>query len=134
MIKKTVTYTDFDDVERTEEFYFHLTKAELVEMETGVTGGLVKLLEKIIAEKDKKRLVEYVKEFIIKSYGVKSADGRRFIKTQEVKDAFVETEAYSKIFMEMASDDQAFAKFIYGIMPAEMQKSINFPLNNPPAN
>lgn len=134
MIKRTIAYTDFDGNNREEDFYFHLTKQELVEMEASRLGGLGKFLEKIVAEQNKKQLVEYIKEFIVMSYGVKSPDGRRFTKTQEVKDAFTETEAFSALFMEMASDDEAFAKFVYGVIPAEMAKEIDFKLNGTPKN
>ena len=68
------------------------------------------------------------------SYGVKSPDGRRFTKTQEVKDAFLETEAFSILYMEMLGDDEAFAKLVYGVIPAEMAKEIEFKLNGKPAN
>lgn len=117
MLKKTITYTDYDGNERTEDFYFNLTKAEVAEMEMSYTGGMEKMLRKIVAEKDSKRIVEIFKDLILRSYGEKSADGKRFIKNQELRDAFAQTEAYSELFMELATDAEAAAAFVNGILP-----------------
>jgi hypothetical protein len=117
MLKKTVTYTDFDGNERTETFYFNLTKAEVTEMELSTEGGLSKMLEKIVAAKDSKRIIEVFKDLVLKAYGEKSPDGKRFVKNQEVRDAFSQTQAYSDIFMELATDDQKAAAFVNAITP-----------------
>lgn len=117
MLKKTITYVDYEGVKRTEDFYFNLTKAELIEMEYGVDGGMKKLLEKIINENNSKQLMNHFKQIITKSYGEKSLDGKRFIKNQEVLDAFVQTEAYSELFMELATNAQAAKDFVNGVLP-----------------
>lgn len=117
MLKRTITYTDYDGLERTEDFYFNLTRAEVAEMELSVDGGLVKMLNKIVEAKDGKRIIETLKDFILKAYGEKSPDGRRFIKNDEVRANFAQTEAYSKLFMELALDADAAAKFIDAIVP-----------------
>ena len=117
MLKKTMTYTDFNGEERTEDFYFHLSKAELAEMELGTEGGMGELLKRIVAAKDVRQVIEKFKEFIMKSYGVKSPDGRRFIKSEELFKEFSETEAYSDLFMELASDGAKAAEFVNGIIP-----------------
>ena len=101
MLKKTITYTDYDGLERTEEFRFNLTKAELMDMELTTVGTFSKLMQKIIDEKDMVRLAKYFKELILKSYGVKSDDGKRFIKSPELSEAFSQTEAYSELYMEL---------------------------------
>lgn len=119
MLKKNIKYVDYDGIERAEDFYFNLNKAEIVELELGTTGGLTKTLEKIVQEKDNKRIVEYFKAIILKAYGEKSADGRRFIKSQELRDSFEQTEAYSELFMELSSNAKAAADFISGIVPKE---------------
>lgn len=119
MLKKNIKYVDYDGNERTEDFYFNLNKAEIVELELGTTGGLTKTLEKIVQEKDNKRIVEYFKAIILKAYGEKSADGRRFIKSQELRDSFEQTEAYAELFMELSSNAKAAAEFISGIVPKE---------------
>ncbi len=119
MLKKNIKYVDYDGIDRAEDFYFNLNKAEIVELELGTTGGLTKTLEKIVQEKDNKRIVEYFKAIILKAYGEKSADGRRFIKSQELRDAFEQTEAYSELFMELSSNAKAAADFISGIVPKE---------------
>lgn len=117
MIKKTMTYTDYDGNQRTEDFYFNLTKAEVAEMEMSTAGGLDKMINRIIAEQDGKRIIELFKDLVLRSYGKKSDDGRRFIKSQELRDEFAQTEAYSDLFMELATDADAAAKFVNGIVP-----------------
>ena len=122
MLKKTVTYVDYNGVERTEDFYFNLTKAEVAEMEMSVEGGFSKMLEEIIASKDNVRIVSLFKQMVLKAYGEKSADGRRFVKSDEISKAFSETEAYSEIFMELALNSDQAAAFVNGIMPANLDK------------
>ena len=122
MLKKTVTYVDYNGVERTEDFYFNLSKAEVAEMEMSVEGGFSKMLEEIVASKDNVRIVNLFKQMVLKAYGEKSADGRRFVKSEEISKAFSETEAYSEIFMELALNTDAAAAFVNGIMPANLDK------------
>ena len=124
MLKKIITYTDYNGVERTEPFYFNLSKAELMEMELGVTGGMTEMLDKIIAAKDAPSLMKTFKEMIMKAYGVKSDDGKRLIKSEELSIAFTQTEAYSVLFMELIADDKAAADFVNGIIPNEIQTEV----------
>lgn len=124
MFKKTVTYTDYNGVERKEDFFFNLNKAELMEMEMGTTGGYAEMIQKIVDAKDAPSIIRIFKELVLKSYGVKSDDGKRFIKSQELSDAFSQTEAYSQIFMELATDDKAAAEFVNGVVPAELAKQV----------
>ena len=124
MLKKIITYTDYNGVERTEPFYFNLSKAELMEMELGVTGGMTEMLNKIIAAKDAPSLMKTFKEMIMKAYGVKSDDGKRIIKSEELSIAFTQTEAYSVLFMELITDDKAAADFVNGIIPNEIQAEV----------
>lgn len=128
MLKKTFTYTDYNGVERTEDHYFNLSKAELMEMELSTTGGLAEMINKIVAAQDAPAIVKVFKELVLKAYGQKSADGRRFIKSKELSDEFAQTEAYSQLFMELATDADAAAKFVNGIVPAmDNQSSIPAP-------
>ena len=120
MIKKTVTYTDYDGVERTENFYFNLSKAEVMEMEMGTEGGMAESIQKIIDAKDAPAIIRVFKDLVLRAYGEKSDDGRRFMKSKEISEAFSQTEAYSQIFMELATDSDAAAKFINGIVPADL--------------
>lgn len=120
MLKKTMTYLDFDGNERTEDFYFNLTKAEILEMDLLAEGGLDKFLTKITQEQDSKRLVEMFKDLIYHSYGEKSLDGKRFVKTKEIQDAFTQTQAYSDLFMELATDEKAASAFVNGIVPSDL--------------
>ena len=122
MLKKTVTYVDYNGLERTEDFYFNLSKAEVTEMELSVEGGFSKMLEEIVKSNDNARILELFKEMVLKAYGEKSADGRRFVKSKELSEAFSQTEAYSEIFMELAMDEKAAAAFVNGIMPANLGK------------
>lgn len=124
MLKKIITYTDYNGVERTEPFYFNLSKAELMEMELGVTGGMTEMLDKIIAAKDAPSMMKTFKEMIMKAYGVKSDDGKRLIKSEELSIAFTQTEAYSVLFMELITDDKAAADFVNGIIPNEIQTEV----------
>lgn len=117
MIKKTMTYTNYNNEEVTEDFYFNLTKAECLEMEMVAQGGLAEQLDGIVKSKDKKKIVETFKEVVLKAYGVKSPDGRRFIKTQELAAEFAQTEAYSDLFMELATKADAAIEFVNGIIP-----------------
>ena len=117
MIKKTITYTDYNDKVRTEDFYFNLSKAELVDMEMSEEGSMSEKLEKIVKEEDKAKIVAMFKDIVLKAYGEKSADGKRFMKSQEIRDGFVQTEAYSNLFMELASNAEAAAEFINGVIP-----------------
>lgn len=121
MLKKTITYTDFDGVERTEDFFFNLTKAELLEMEMTVDGSFTAHVSKIAAAKDQAELVKFFKELLLKAYGVKSDDGKRFVKNDAVRDEFTATMAYSEIFMELATDAKAATAFVKGIIPADLE-------------
>lgn len=123
MIKKTITYTDYNDVERKEDFYFHLSKAEITEMELSTTGGLAEQIKRIVAAQDQPAIIKIFKDLILKAYGEKSADGKRFEKKNgELAAAFAETEAYSILFMELATDADAAAAFVNGIVPADTAK------------
>ena len=117
MLKKIITYTDYDGVQRTEGFYFNLTKAEIVEMEYDIDGGMKKMLEEITEKLDGKRIMSFVKKIIIKAYGEKSADGKRFVKSEEISQAFMQTEAYSDLYIELVTDAKACADFINAIIP-----------------
>ena len=120
MLKKTIKYTDYDGNEREEDFYFNLSRAEVTEMELSKEGGMSEYIKKISATKNGPELIKLFKEIIIKSYGEKSLDGKRFIKNQELTEAFIQTEAYSELFVELASNADEAVKFINGIMPKNM--------------
>lgn len=120
MLKKTIKYTDFDGEERTEDFYFNLTKAEIMEMNLTTYGGLDKMIEKIIAAKDTPKIVNLFKDLVLRSYGIKSDDGKRFIKNDKIREEFTQTEAYSELFMELATDEEAAINFVNGIVPKEL--------------
>lgn len=117
VLKKTITYVDYDGNPRTEDFYFNLSKAEVAEMELSMVGGLEKTIKKIVAEQDTEKVCAFFKDIILKSYGEKTLDGKRFIKNQELRDAFSQTEAYVELFMEMMEKDGAAADFINAIIP-----------------
>ena len=117
MLKKTITYTDYNGVERKEDFYFNLTKAEIMEMEMSVSGGLTEMINRIVAAQDAPAIVKIFKELVLKAYGIKSPDGKRFIKSEELATEFAQTEAYSQLFMELATDADAASAFVNGIVP-----------------
>lgn len=117
MLKKKITYTDYNGVERSEDFYFNLSKAELMEMEMGTAGGFAEMIQRIVDAHDAASIIKVFKELVLKAYGEKSADGKRFVKSPELSEAFSQTEAYSILFMELATDADAAANFVNGIMP-----------------
>ena len=131
MIKKPVTYTDYNGVERTENFYFNLSEAEVMEMEMSTEGGMAESIQKVVDAKDAPAIIRVFKDLVLKAYGVKSDDGRRFMKTKadgtRYADDFKETEAYSQIFMELATDADAAAKFVNGIVPAKLAQKAALP-------
>jgi hypothetical protein len=120
MLKKTITYTDYNDKERTEDFYFNLTKAEVMEMEMTTTGGLAEQIAKIVAANDAPSIIKVFKDLVLKAYGEKSPDGRRFMKNDDIRTAFSETEAYSIIFMDLSQNTQAAVDFVNGIIPPQV--------------
>ena len=123
MLKKTITYTDYNDVTHTETYYFNLSKAECMEMEMSTSGGLTEMINKIIETRDVPAIIKIFKDLILKAYGVKSPDGKRFIKSEELSTAFAQTEAYSVLFMELATNAEEAAAFVNGIMPSIDKKS-----------
>lgn len=123
MLKKTINYTDYNGMERKEDFYFNLSKAELTEMELSTAGGLAEMIQKIVDTQDTPKIVKIFKDLVLKAYGEKSPDGKRFIKNDEIREAFSQTEAYSELFMELASDADAAAAFVNGIVPKDLNTS-----------
>lgn len=120
MLKKLIEYVDYDGKKRAENFYFYMSKAELMEMELGTVGGMQNLIQLIIDKQDIPKIMEAFKTIILKSYGEKSPDGRRFIKSKELSEAFSQTEAYSNLYMELITDAEAAARFINGIVPEDV--------------
>lgn len=124
MLKKTITYTDYDGNERTEDFYFNLTKAEIMEMEMGTTGGMAEMLQRIVAAQDAPAIIKEFKDLVLRSYGQKSPDGKRFIKNDTLREEFSQTEAYSQLFMELATDAEAASAFVNAIVPNDVAKEM----------
>ena len=117
MLKKSITFTDYDGAVRTEDHYFNLSKVEVQEMQLTTKGGYAELLTRIVAAMDMPAIYKTFKEFVLRSYGEKSPDGRRFIKSEELSIAFSQTEAYVVLMEEITSDAQKAAEFINAIMP-----------------
>ena len=122
MVVEKIKYTDCNGLEREEEFMFNLTEAEITEMELTTDGGLSDSIKKIIAAQDTPQIIKVFKMLLLKSYGEKSADGRRFVKSDKLSEEFAQTNAYSQLFMKLATDDKAAVAFINGIMPDSMQE------------
>lgn len=129
MIKWPITYTDYNDKTRTEDFYFNLTKAEIMEMEFSVNGGFGEMMQRIVDAEDIPSIVKVFKDLILRSYGEKSADGKRFIKNDELKDSFAQSEAYSVLFTELATNTESAIKFVNGIVPQDMRPGDQIPAN-----
>lgn len=124
MLKKTITYEDFNGNQRTEDLYFNLTKAELMEMELSADGGLEATINKIISAQDGKEIMELFKGLVLKAYGEKSLDGKTFDKSPEVKNRFLNSQAYSDIFMELATDSDKATEFFNGIIPKDLAAEV----------
>lgn len=120
MLKKTISYTDYDGNQRTEDFYFNLSKAEITEMELSMEGGMRAYIQRIIAAKSQLELVKLFKDVVLKSYGKKSADGRLFMKNDAIRAEFEAHPAYSMIYMDLVTDETKASAFVNGIMPADM--------------
>ena len=120
MLKKTIKYTDYNGSERTEDFYFNLTKAEVMEMEMSIDGGFAEMINRVIAAQDVPSIIKIFKDLILKSFGVKSPDGKRFIKSKELSDEFSQTEAFSDLYMTLATNAEEATAFVNGIVPADM--------------
>lgn len=122
MLKKTIPYKDYNDEERSEDFYFNLTKAEVMELELSISGGLTEMIQRITAAQDSAEIVKTFKKLVLMAYGEKSPDGKYFLKEDEngrpLSDKFKQTEAYSNLFMELATDADAAAKFFNAIIPS----------------
>lgn len=138
MLKQTMTYTDYNGVTRTEDFWFNLNKAELMEMEIGIEGGLVEMVRKIVAAKDVPALAKIFKELVLKAYGEKSPDGKHFWKEDEngrpLYPKFVQTQAYSDLYMELAMDAEKASAFVNGVVPEDLRKgTVEVPAGIPDA-
>lgn len=127
MLKKTFEFEDYNGVKKKVDHYFNLTKAEIMEMELGTVGGLSEMIQRIVNAQDTPSIVKIFKDLILKAYGEKSADGMRFVKVapdgHRLADDFAQTEAYSMLFMELATDSDAAAAFINGIVPTDTKVS-----------
>lgn len=127
MLKKTITYPDYNGVQRTDDFYFNLSKPEIVKMQASVKGGYDVQLRSMAANPNGGQIMEFFEELISKAYGEKSEDGRRFMKSEEISKSFMETPAYEKLFEELVTDDKAAADFVNAIMstnPSETQAAV----------
>ena len=124
MLKKTITYTDYDGMARTEDFWFNLSKTELTKLDAELPGGVLGVLRKIIDKKDRKALVDFIETLILRSYGEKTLDGKRFVKTPDMAEEFMQTPAYDELFMSILSDTDSQTSFINGVIPQSMAKEI----------
>lgn len=123
MVKKTIEYTDYNGVERKEDFYFNLTTAEIAEIELSTPGGLSNTLEELVKKEDNAEMIKLFKMIILRSYGEKSEDGKRFIKSDELSTAFSQTEAYSNMFIELLSDADKASAFMNGLIASAPMKN-----------
>lgn len=130
MLKKTITFEDFNGEQITEDFYFNLSKAEIVELQVGTEKGLAETLQEIVKANDGKLIIENFKKIILLAYGKKSEDGRRFIKSQDLRDEFEQSSAYSELFIELATNAEKAAEFINGIVPTGLAGEIQNAIKN----
>ncbi len=124
MIKWKIKYVDYNGDEQEEDFYFNLNKAEVMEMDLSANGAYSEYLQRIVDQRDGKKIAEEFKKLILKSYGEKSPDGRRFVKSEEKSNEFMQTEAYSELYMQLATEPGAAEKFITGVLPKVNQNPV----------
>lgn len=127
MFKITKTYTDFNGNERTEDFYFNLNKAEVMKMEMSTDGGMAERIQKVVNAKDAPEIIAIFEKLVLDSYGIKSADGKRFEKSEKIKEEFAQSPVYSEIFMELATDADKAAEFVNGVVPPADNKTVDHP-------
>lgn len=124
MLKKVIAYTDYNGVERKEEHFFNLNKAEIMEMELSIVGGLTSMINRVVAAQDGPTIMKIFKDLILNSYGIKSPDGIQFEKSEAISRKFEQSGAYDVLFMELVTDAKAAADFINGIVPADVAKQM----------
>lgn len=132
MLKRNITYQDFNGETVKETFYFNLTKTELIELELSYEGGLEKTIQRIIKAENLKEIVVEIKKIVLLCYGLKSEDGKRFIKSDEIRDAFSQSAAFDALFMELATNDEAASNFIMGALPNDLTKGLKQVETAPP--
>lgn len=120
MYSKEINYKDYNGIQRTEKFYFNLSRVEVLELEAATPGGLKQFLENMAETKDNHKLIEFIKELIRLSYGVKSPDGKYFRKTEEIWEEFRYSEAFVELFLSLGEDSRAASEFVNGIIPQEI--------------
>lgn len=123
MLKETITYIDYNGTERTEDFYFNLDEAEIMELEMSIDGGLVEMIQRIVSEQKASEIIKIFKKLVLMSYGIKSLDGKRFEKSEEISTAFSQTKAYSKLFMRLGTDADYAVNFFKAIIPEPAQEN-----------
>ena len=125
MINKKITYTDYEGVERTETFWFHLSRPELMELETSIDGGFSKLIRQIVDSKSTRGVIENIKKILLLSYGEKVDNGRRFAKSEEISKAFSETPAYEILYLQLLEDQDSLSRFINGLVPKDLAEQVS---------
>lgn len=128
MLKKTITYTDYNGLERTEDYYFNISRSELAVMNYNENGGFTERLQSMLNAKNSKAIIDVVQSLIEMSYGIKSQDGRRFIKGKEVFDEFKQSPAYSIFLMDLLTNSDSAEEFVKGILPSDLAKEIDIEL------
>lgn len=123
MLKKTITYNDYNGVSRTEDFYFNLTQTECIELETSVEGGLSETIKSMYQKQEASKIFPLFKKLIMLSYGEKTPDGKRFVKSEKLSEEFSQTPAYDSLFIDLISDTQHIIDFVNGIIPGDINVS-----------
>lgn len=124
MLKREISYENFDGEQVTETIYFNISKPEIIELEVEYEGGFGKMMERIVEAEDAKQLIHEFKRIVLLAYGKKSEDGKRFIKSDELREEFSQSAAYNELFMELATDDKAASAFIKGILPKDLADAV----------
>lgn len=130
MLKRPITYEDFNGDTVTENFYFNISKPELIKLEVEVKQGFGNWIQGVIDAKDHKELIAQFERIILLAYGVKSEDGKKFVKSDALREEFLQTAAYIALFTELTTDDKAAAIFIKSILPKDLATAADQPSTN----
>lgn len=129
MLAEKIKYVDLDGQELEETFYFNLSKAEMVELEL-IYGGLEDYMNRLVQDRNTAELVKFYKAFILKAYGERGVDRKRFIKSQELRDKFEQTDAFSELFCKLTLDIDYAKRFLMGILPIGDGANLDKPVLN----
>lgn len=120
MVRREIKFTDFNGKSQTEVGYFNINKAELGKLQMRHNGTYLDYLKLLSERKKVEEMYNFVYELILDSYGEKDPEGRKFIKTPEMRTDFEQSLAFSEMIVDLVSNPDDLANFVKGIMPPDL--------------